>query len=142
MRIFRTILILTGAAVLMPTPPEEQTYSAQAEVSGAGLIGSASMAVADAASFCSRQPQVCETAGYVAGKLEAKAKYGVRLIYEWAAESNDAAALAPLGNQADASDPIETGTTTAAAQAGQPGSTLRIEDLVPPWRGPAGPKKS
>ena len=146
MRIFRTILILTGAAVLMPSPPEGGGYmgvqSAVNDPSAPGLIGSATMAVADVASFCARQPGVCETAGYVANRLEAKAKYSVRLLYEWAAESNDDALIAPLGNQADASDPIETGSTSSASNASDPGSTLLIEDLVPAWRGPDTIKKS
>ncbi len=101
------------------------------------------MAFADAASFCNRQPQVCKTAGYVAGKLQAKAKYSVRLIYEWASESNAEPHVSPLANQASA-DPIETGSIASAevkpAKSGQ--SNLKIEDLIPPWRAPTTSKKS
>ena len=144
MRILRTLVLLTGVAVLMPSPPDDATQVAAANVSTPSMIGSATMAFADAASFCSRQPQVCRTAGYVAGKLQAKAKYSVRLIYEWASESSAEPRVSPLSNQADA-DPIKTGSTAVAeanhaVSNGQ--SSLRIEDLIPAWRGPAAHKKS
>ena len=112
------------------------------ELSTPSLIGSASDAVADVALFCNRQPGVCQAAGYVAGKLEAKAKYSVRLIYQWANESSGEPMASPLGNQADASDPITTGSTVVAKLEVQNQSTLRIEDLIPPWRGPVTHKKS
>ena len=76
MRIFRTIILLTGVGFFMPSPPETvqpPAATADAGLSAPGLIGSATMAVADVASFCGRQPGVCQTAGYVAGRLEAKA---------------------------------------------------------------------
>lgn len=139
MRIFRTLILLTGVAVLMPSPPDDGQRQAAA---APALVGSATMAFADAASFCSRQPQVCQTAGYVASKLQAKAKYSVRLIYEWASESTAEPHITSVNNQAGA-DPIETGST-AVAKAGSTASngqsSLRIEDLIPAWRGPAAKK--
>lgn len=147
MRILRTLMVLTGVAVLMPSPPDEpvQTGTPQAAaVSTPGLIGSATMAFVDAAAFCNRQPQVCETAGYVAGKMQAKAKYSVRLIYEWASESSAEAQVYPFSDQA-AVDPIRTGSTVVARADGAAShsqSSLRIDDLLPPWRGPAATKKS
>lgn len=145
MRFFRTIILLTGIAVLMPSPPESENSGAVILAGNAaetaGLVKAASQAVSDAASFCSRQPGVCRTAGYVAGKLEAKAKYGVRLIYEWASEANGEPAVSPYADQADAADPIETGSMVAAVASGQSQSTLMIEDLLPEWRGALPPKK-
>ena len=146
MRIFRTILILSGVTAFMPAPPEDSTQNtaaAETQATG-GLLSSATMAFADMAGFCSRQPDVCRTAGYMAGRLEAKAKYSVRLIYEWAAESSSEPQVSPLPDQADATDPMTTGSTRslmadAAPAAGQ--STLKIEDLIPEWRGPLPRKK-
>ena len=146
MRIFRTILFLTGVTALMPSPPEDAaptTTIAADEQSSSGLISSATVALADMAGFCSRQPDVCRTAGYVAGRLEAKAKYSVRLIYEWAAVSSSEPKTSPLPDVA-ASDPMATGSTRtlvadATPQTGQ--STLKIDDLLPEWRGPAPKKK-
>lgn len=145
MRLFRTIILLTGIAVLMPSPPESENSGA-AILAGnaaetAGLVNAASQTVSDAVSFCSRQPGVCRTAGYVAGKLQAKAKYGVKLIYEWASEANGEPGVSPYADRADAADPIETGSTAAAAASGQSQSTLIIGDLLPEWRGALPPKK-
>jgi hypothetical protein len=142
MRIFRTLVLLAGAAVLMPAPPEDATgpdaAAAGVGIEAPGLLGSATMAVADAATFCARQPAVCETAGHLAHRLEAKAKYGVRLIYEWAAESRGDPPVSPFGDRAGFADPISTGSTVAAdvRRKGAGRSSLTLADLIPPWRGP------
>ncbi|MGH6906746.1 MAG: DUF5330 domain-containing protein [Aestuariivirga sp.] len=134
MRIFRTLVLLTGIAVFLPSPPDDgaqnEPTQAAAEISTFGLIGGATSAFADAASFCTRQAEACRVAGSVAGKLGAKAKYSVRLIYEWASEPN-----------AETSDPIKTGST-AVVPGGNGQSSLRLDDLIPPWREPAAAKKS
>ena len=144
MRIFRTIMMLTGVGVFLPSPPEGSTPGkipqAQAEAVPPSLMSSATLAIADAVGFCNRQPTVCQTAGYVAGRLEAKAKYSVRLIYDWANDSGSPKP-SPLGDVAT-SDPLKTGTTSPAPvrlAGGQ--STLRIEDLIPEWRGPKAKSK-
>jgi hypothetical protein len=146
MRIFRTIIVLTGIAVLLPSPPERSEPVASAVAAGAsvpGIVATAAQTVSDVASFCARQPGVCETAGYLANKMEAKAKYSVKLLYEWA---NESAAVPEVsdGMLEAKTDPITTGSAPglrlAAAQDGQ--STLKLEDLIPEWRGPAKIKKS
>lgn len=149
MRIFRTLLVLTGIAVFLPSPPEVPPdvptavagngFTAQ---QGEGLITTATMAIADIASFCSRQPEVCQTAGFVAGKLEAKAKYSVKLIYEWANEASGLEQGLPAPDQAEAVDPITTSSAkTNLALAPESQSTLRLDDLIPEWRGPSPQKK-
>ena len=88
----------------------------------------------DVASFCDRQPGVCKTAGYVAYKLERKAKYGARMIYEWANEAKPANSTLAISV-----DPITTGSPApivAHANSFVSQSTLRIEDVIPAWRGP------
>jgi hypothetical protein len=132
MRIFRTLLILTGVVMLLPSPPQDQTVSAdgttaQQPVAASDLLMSATSAFSDVASFCMRQPMVCETAGYLAANLEAKAKYGVRLAYEWA-------------NDYQADPALETGSTAPVEEPRGPGrgqSTLTLDDLLPAWKGPA-----
>ena len=138
MGILRTIIVLSGLAAFVPSPPEDATQNsataASTEALGAGYIEIAMGTFSDVASFCDRQPGVCKTAGYVAYKLERKAKYGVRMIYEWA---NEATPASP--NLATSADPIKTGSTKPVlAQNTQPVSqtSLQIEDLIPPWRGP------
>ena len=140
MGIFRAIILLTGVTVLLPSPPVEQAVQPPLAVQETtSVVSAASQTVTDMAAFCSRQPGVCETAGYVAAKLEAKAKYSVRLIYEWASEANGVTPDLPFGNQA-VSDPMATGSTKFAD--GRPTrSTLQLEDLLPAWRGAPVPDK-
>lgn len=147
MRIIRTIIVLSGVAAFMPSAPEEVNQAgpsmASAEASDTGYLEVATNTFSDLASFCARQPGVCETAGFVAHKLELKAKYGVRLIYEWANEANTTPVVQP--EIADGSDPIETGSMKLASAKKLPKnsqSTLRLGDLIPVWRGPAAPKTS
>ncbi len=150
MRLIRTILVLAGAGFLLPSPPEEsvqhQAGQPPAEVSTFAMLSSATSAVSDVASFCVRQPDVCATATYVAGKLEAKAKYSARLIYEWATDaSRDPATSQPV--EAQKVDFLTTGATRLAAAEPPPEpetegqSTLKIEDIIPEWRGPVTPRK-
>jgi Family of unknown function (DUF5330) len=145
MRLIRTVIVLSGLAVILPAPPEEAGVSvAGAKASDTGYFEVATTTFSDLAAFCERQPGVCETAGVVAHKLELKAKYGVRLIYDWANEANTpSAVLQP--QTAQGIDPIETGSTklAAAKPPGKPSqSTLRLQDLIPVWRGPDNAKTS
>ena len=73
-------------------------------------------AVDDISGFCTRQPSVCETAHAVFVKLEAKAKYSIRLMYEWAQQppGEHGAGDPPLGLRAD---PMPTGSLTQIAAA-------------------------
>ena len=147
MRLIRTLLVLSGAGFLIPSPPEEVAIGnggvVTQQVSTLEVLSSASSAVTDVAGFCTRQPEVCSTAGYVAGKLEAKAKYGVKLIYEWAAESTSDPALPRKSQEANTADLLKTGTIVADAAEAEPGSqsTLKLQDVIPPWRGPGKTKK-
>lgn len=144
MRLIRTLLILGGAGFLLPSPPESVTAAntpvAAQDVSTFEMLSSATSAVTDVAGFCVRQPDVCETAVYVAGKLEAKAKYSARLIYEWASESTSDPALPATTQEAIKVDMMATGSMKLAlAEDKEPPksqSTLEIEDLIPEWRGP------
>ncbi len=147
MRIIRTIIILSGIAAFLPSAPDDvnqaRPATANAEVSDTGYLEVATNTFSDLASFCARQPGVCETAGFVAHKLELKAKYGVRLIYDWANEANITPVVQP--EIADGNDPIETGSMKLASAKKLPQnsqSTLRLNDLLPVWRGPAGAKTS
>jgi hypothetical protein len=138
MPIIRNMILLTAGIMLIPTPPEEANV-AQSSLATPGLFAAASQTVSDLNEFCLRQPSVCETAEYVAGRLELKAKYGVRILYEWANEAGGDAPAAEL-DEADSSDPVTTGSLKLANQT--PGSTLKLEDLVPPWRKPTILKQS
>jgi hypothetical protein len=139
MRIFRTLILFTGLAIFLPSPPEDAGASktSQAQADSSGLFSSATLAVVDVAGFCGRQPTVCQTAGFVAGRLEAKAKYNVKLLYEWANGPGKSPAAPAAPADTAASDPLKTGATSAApARVASGQSTLTIADLIPEWRGP------
>lgn len=147
MRLIRTIVMLSGLAAIMPSPPEEarQVTVADAKAADAGYFTVATNTFSDLAAFCERQPGVCETAGVVAHKLELKAKYGVRLIYEWANEASTPPSAARQPDIAEHADPIATGSTKLAAAKPLPEptqSTLRLEDMIPAWRGPVAARTS
>jgi len=123
MRIIRTIALLAVVAFFMPSPPEERFQVAKTDDPPATeLLSAAVSTVADVSDFCQRQPAVCDTAHYLAVKLEGKAKYSIELLYQWAHESNGLS----LPQQTVAADEGEA--------AGQ--NTLRLDDLIPEWRAP------
>ena len=134
MRILRTIFCLAVVTVLMPTPPEEMGGGKNKSAATSELLSAAVNTVADVHGFCSRQASVCDTANLVAVGLEAKAKYSVRLIYEWANESRGTT----VPDQAFESDRLPTASFEQVAGYSDESSqnTLRLDDLIPDWRDP------
>ena len=138
MRIVRTIILLSAIVLLMPSPPESEKKDAgfmvASDVSGPEILVAATRAASDIGGFCAREPQVCVTAAYVAQMLEAKAKYSVRLIYDWA---NEASSSDAMPHQADAVDALVTSSTKLAIDEPASQNTLQVEDRIPSWRTPA-----
>jgi hypothetical protein len=136
MRILRTIFFLGAIAILLPSPPEESRrsslFASASQITAPEVIYAASRTASDVGDFCQRQPMVCETAGYIASKVEAKAKYSAKLIYEWANEAS-----APGADQA-LDERLATASLThvAANAAADSQNTLKVEDLIPEWRNP------
>jgi hypothetical protein len=126
----RTTMLVLAVAVMLPSPPENRQ--------GSLLVRSAIRAMSNLGVFCTEKDQ-CTTAEYVLGRIEAKARYNLNLLYAWA--SHPEGELAPLANQARA-DPVMTGSATrlAASKAEASQNTLRLDDLIPSWRGPSGAK--
>jgi hypothetical protein len=146
MRIFRTLILLGAAGLFLPSPPEDPA-ARQAEAEGPSafeMMSSAGATAADAATFCSRQPEVCGVAGYLAGQMERKLLYSASLLWGWAWEEE-----AP-GNAADGSgglisisvagDVPEPDPSGASGSTPKGRSTLRLDDLIPEWRGPSSKK--
>lgn len=124
MRIIRTLVLLTAVVVFMPSPPEERlSASNETAPPATEFLSAAFSTVADMRDFCGRQAAVCDTAHYLAGKLEGKAKYGIELLYEWANER--------------AEQPPADLTTASGVPARPSQNTLELEDLIPEWRAPA-----
>lgn len=142
MKVIRVLVYVGLVALLLPSPPPSALQPVAAVndtlVPPQDMFMAAVNAVDDLSSFCSRQPDVCETAHAVVAKLEAKAKYSFRLMYEWAQSPS---ALQqdmlepPLGPRAKA-DPMPTGSIMMVAASSGSQSTLTLEDLIPEWRGP------
>jgi hypothetical protein len=137
MRVVRTIFILAVAAFFMPSPPEER-FKASAlageDPPATEFLTAAISTVADLRDFCTRQAAVCDTAHYLAVKLEGKAKYSIELLYQWAHESNG---LTSPQQAFDGHATPDSSYATAADEAGAAGrNTLRLEDLIPEWRAP------
>lgn len=140
MGILRYTIILGAAALAMPNPPPsaEQGGAVPQTASSFAYVAAAAETFADLRAFCVRRPGVCQTAGHVAGTMEAKAKYSAKLIYEWANEASSAETHGTsLPPDMTETDPIATGTTGASKGAAVSQSTLRLEDLIPEWRAPA-----
>lgn len=144
MKLIKIGFALAVVAFLMPTPPEPAVpdlQQARAESGSAGdLIGAAAETVEDVSDFCTRRAAVCETARHLLHRFEAKAKYGVRLLYEWANEGTaDALMPYPYRDQAGLGDPVVemAGSHKPASQ-----NTLSIDDLVPEWREPQPARQS
>lgn len=160
MGILRYAVIGVAAFVLMPMPPEEnQAANPQpvAAIQTEDLLSVAFGTFTDLASFCARQPQTCEAMAGIAAVAEAKAKYSLKLAYEWAnghsgddagngsdgipasadpAGSVDAGAASTTILKQSAADPLVTGSISKIASNDAGTNSLRIEDLIPDWRGP------
>lgn len=169
MGILRYVVLGAIGFVLLPTPPVEQS-SAGASTPVAALethelLSAAIGTVADVATFCARQPQTCEAMSSVAAVAEAKAKYSFKLAYEWAnAIKTEQPAQPVVGDgipglldQGQQQSPSEAGSTTILKQslvdpvvtgstyevaADEGTNSLRIEDLIPDWRGPEPSRQS
>ncbi len=172
MGITRILIVGLAALVLAPMPPEEETAAANGqpatELQTHQLVSVAIGTFTDVGSFCERQPLTCRVMSDVASIAQAKARYSIRLAYEWASDSkpagntaspslqdlmpvsgdhndiNDvsepgtagAQSIQDLLNLSSGYDPVVTGTTRKFAEADTGTNTLRIEDILPDWRGP------
>lgn len=142
MRLFRTLLVLGAAGLFLPSPPEDPKAPGKGADSPSAfeMLSSAGSAASDAWGFCSRQPEVCGVAGYLADRLEAKALYSASLLWGWAWDGKPAPrAVALQGPFTEITVEGDMPAAPAGADAtdGRGRSTLGLDDLVPPWRGPA-----
>ncbi len=132
MRLIRTIILLGAAGLLLPSPPEDlKSGSDPDSPSTIDMLSSAGSAASDAWSFCSRQPEVCGLAGYLAGRLESKALYSASLLWglAWNGKPQPQSPFAEITVDGDVPPPA---TDDPKGQ-----STLGLDDLVPAWRGPS-----
>ena len=146
MGLLRKAFVLGAVVLALPNPPasEQPDGIVPPTSSTFAYIAAASEAFADVRSFCERRPGVCEVAGQLASSMEIKAKYGAKLVYEWAnsgaairagnvpgetAKAETPAVPADMTNP----DPIATGTTVVKKQAKPekpPARALTMQDLI------------
>jgi hypothetical protein len=141
MKILRAAIYLGVLAFLLPSPPSEDSSQKPAvpgaaslvpapSATGGDLFAAAVGAVDDVSGFCARQPTVCDTAQTVLTRLEAKAKYSLRLLYQWAESPEQRPASS---TEATIGDPITTSTVAVGREAGD---ALLPADRQPKWRAP------
>ena len=145
MGLIRKAIFIGGLVFAMPSPPATvqlgQLASATPDSTSWAYITVAAETVADLKGFCDRKPQVCTSAQYIAGSMEGKAKYSAKLLYEWANESAKGQSASVPENMATAQPNTTIILKTKLRGTIAENSTLKMEDLVPAWRGTLPPQK-
>ena len=139
MGILRNTIVLGALALALPNPPASEAPGGVVPESAGSFayVAAAAETFADLRAFCVRRPGVCQTAGHIAGTMEAKAKYSAKLIYEWANEAGSAdTRTTSLPADLAEADPIATGTHGSGNRLALSQSTLKLEDLIPEWTPP------
>ncbi|MXN65731.1 hypothetical protein GR183_12520 [Stappia sp. GBMRC 2046] len=117
--LLRTAFWIGLVILLLPIDTGSQD-DATAGVSPWQALSAAQSTVSDISSFCTRNPNACETGGQALRTFGAKARESARLVYEYLDEG---ASPETLDNT------LTTGST----------GTLTADDLAPQWVGPALP---
>ena len=158
MYLIRTAFWISVVVLCLPIGADDPADAsaagaAQSDVTASATISAALSTVSDFAGLCDRQPEVCETGSAMWHTFQRKALHGANLIYDWAQGSDSADALgqdvepqlresqndhgAPaLPTQLSAGE-LHTGSIIRLAGGSKKSqNTLKIEDLIPEWKGP------
>jgi hypothetical protein len=131
MRIIPLVLLMLAIALMLPSPPESRKHKAQLKAQPEeSYVGSAIESVVNLDPLCEKQEGVCTTAAYVLKRVEDKALYNFGLLYDWARSEHAGGDPSPLGNQASARMLQPTKVSRGKS------NTLKLDDLLPRWRGP------
>jgi len=149
MFLFRTLFWLSVVVLLLPADKageaKPEATVGRPAVSTVDALYAARDTMHDMTRFCDRNPMVCDTGNKAFGLFAEKAKSGARMLYDWAAQ-NAAGEAIELPKEVDAGyrkmsaadANIITGSTgSTKASSGGSQNTLRPQDLVPVWGGPA-----
>ena len=156
MGILRTAFWVSAVIILLPAGNDNTPGGGKpgetAHVTAQNMVVAASSTAGDVSEFCTRQPDVCATGSAMYHLFEAKAKNGVKLIYNWASDANLVAPATAGGSQKpgelmahnDLDHLIDEVSIKTSAQKPprSAGNTLRLEDVLPAWSGPDGHPKS
>jgi len=121
--LFRMMFWLTVVVLLLPSGGSQTSSSTVVIASDA--VSAARAAVADARSFCDRQPEACAMGSQTALAIGHRAQAGAKMIYDYLSEH--------LGTENAVSHPARS-MVEAPGRASR--DTLAPADLAPAWRGP------
>ncbi len=120
---------LTIVVLFLPADPAQREGS-RAQVGTFEALGVAQAALEDAARFCARKPEACETGAQAFQTFGQKAQHGAKMLYEFLSDR--------FGDDHTASTPISSNVEPRLRKSfEQPGrDTLTPADVVPRWQGP------
>ena len=121
MRIIRVIVILGGLAIVLPLPPAQDGGGAADPEPDPGLLERAATGLTGATGLCDDLRLACSLTAMAAARLDARLAYSAALLQRLA---QDALREAPQ-------------TDVAAPHRIVDPATLRLDDMLPAWRGPA-----
>lgn len=149
MFLIRLAFWLTLVLLVLPMPERGDAHAVDAvspadpspQLSVIDAMVVAQSAISDAAGFCGRNPETCETGLELAGTLREKAQYGAQLVYEYLADEPVAGSTPPVTDVATPSVPGSSAQPVAAeggaAAVPMPpvSDTLSEKDRQISWRG-------
>ena len=150
MGILKAAFWLSAVVILLPAGndnvPGGGQPASEASVTTDQVVVAATSVAGDVSEFCGRQPVVCETSSAMLGVFEAKAKNGVRLIYNWATEPSvissanaEPANVDSIGQLVSSGPELDHLIKQAAnkqpkrSSAKREQNTLKLEDVIPTW---------
>ncbi len=152
MGILRTAFWLSAVVILLPAGNDNNPGGGKpgetAKVTADQVVVAAASTASDVSQFCARQPVVCNTSNAMLHLFEAKAKNSVRLIYNWAADTNligpanAAVATTDYDNLTTASADLDrligevSGPKAKDRKTNGSQNTLRLDDVLPAWSVP------
>jgi hypothetical protein len=123
----RVAFWLTIVVLFLPADPGAQRDGGRQQVGTVEALSVAQAALEDAARFCSRHPDACQTGAQAIQTFGQKAQYGAKLLYEFLSDK--------FG---DSDHTASTGDDLRLRKSyNHPGrDTLTPADVVPRWNGP------
>ncbi len=124
--VLRVAFWLTIVVLFLPADPASQRDGARAQVGTVEALGVAQAALEDAARFCARRPEACETGAQAFQTFGQKAQHGAKMLYEFLSDK-----FGDSDHTASTNDP------RLRKSFNHPGrDTLTPADVVPRWNGP------
>ncbi|WP_350333362.1 DUF5330 domain-containing protein [Coralliovum pocilloporae] len=109
MFLLKTAFWLSLVILFLPAYPSDDGGE-QNRVSTLQALSAAQATVDDFSGFCERNPGPCETGRSFMNTFAAKAKYGVKLVYDFIDEPSEPPASAPSPSAPQGPEGLETST--------------------------------